>query len=433
MALLAQRLEELLSEPLTTPPRRLSSGASRETWAFATAAHGDLFAQIDRGGPQLIERPPQAPLMRAAAEAGVPVPAVVAAGDEDDVLGAGWTVVQAVSGTTDPGEILTGDAPPEQLLDSIAEALAAVHRMPADDQLAPAVDDPLAMLRGLYDALDEPHPVFELAFRALQTDRPVARRTLVHGDYRLGNLMVDGGRVTAVLDWEGAHLGDPTEDLGWLCVRAWRFERPDRPAAGLGSREQLLAAYERHAGVLVDPADLAWWELAGTLRWGLITVMQAHAHLSGTIRSVEHAVIGRRTCEVEWDLLELLDPGGPEFTPGALPDEPPTLHDRPTPGELLEAARSALGDDVLPELSGRAAFQTRVTMRALGIVQRELASRAADDALRSAALGQLGVSDERDLATAVRAGDFVAREPELLASLRALVRAKLATANPRHV
>ena len=290
------------------------------------------------------------------------------------------------------------------------------------------------MLRGFYDALDEPHPVFELAFRALHNDRrPAAMRALVHGDYRLGNLMVDGDRVSAVLDWEGTHLGDPTEDLGWLCVRAWRFARPDRPAAGLGSREQLLAAYERHAGIATDPADLAWWELAGTLRWGLITVMQAHAHLSGTIRSVEHAVIGRRTCEVEWDLLELLDPGGPELAPDTFAEESPTLHDRPTAGELLEAARSALGDDVLPELSGRAAFQTRVTMRALGIVQRELASHAADGALRGAALGHLGVSDERELATAVRAGEFAAREPELLASLRALVRAKLAAANPRYV
>ena len=163
-----------------------------------------------------------------------------------------------------------------------------------------------------------------------------------------------------MLDWELAHVGDPVEDLGWLCVPAWRFARPDRPAAGLGTREELLDAYERHAGVAVDPAALRWWELAGTLRWGVICVMQAFTHLSGATRSVEHAVIGRRACEVEWDLLELLGPApadaGPESRAAGGPArrEAPALHDRPTTLELLEAARGALGDDVLPQLEGRA-------------------------------------------------------------------------------
>ena len=129
--------------------------------------------------------------------------------------------------------------------------------------------DQLALLRQMHDQLGEPHPTFEFAFRALQADRPpAAPRTLVHGDFRIGNLMVGEDGVTGVLDWELAHVGEPVEDLGWLCVRAWRFMRPDRPAAGLGTREELLAAYEHHAAVEVDPAALRWWELAGTLRWG---------------------------------------------------------------------------------------------------------------------------------------------------------------------
>jgi hypothetical protein len=150
-------------------------------------------------------------------------------------------------------------------------------------------------------------------------------------------------------------------------VPAWRFTRPDRPAAGLASRAELLAAYERHGGEPIDPAVLHFWELAGTLRWGVICEMQAFSHLSGAISSVEHAVIGRRTCEVEWDLLALLDPEGGERTRSDADSEmgsrsePPTLHDRPTMVELLDAARAALGDNVLPQLDGRAAFETRVT------------------------------------------------------------------------
>ncbi len=332
--LIAGRLTEVLGDRLTGSPRRLSSGASRETWIFGATAHGDLVAQLDGGGRAVIDRPPQAPLLRAAADAGVPVPAVIASGADDPVLGSSWMVVEAIPGTTDPATILAAEgSDPARLVESIAAALAGVHRIPVDGGLAPAVDDPVAMLRQLHDGLGEAHPVFELAFRKLGRTRPRStRRGLVHGDYRLGNLMVDCHAVSGVLDWELAHVGDPAEDLGWLCVRAWRFGRPDRAAAGLGSREQLLAAYERHSGVAVDPAELSWWEVFGALRWGVITVMQADAHLSGAIRSVEHAVIGRRSCEVEWDLLDLLAPdtkGRVHSRPARRARSPPPTTARP--------------------------------------------------------------------------------------------------------
>jgi hypothetical protein len=318
--------------------------------------------------------------------------------------------------------------------------------MPADPALAPAVDDALGQVRGWHDGLGEPHPTFELAFRALEAERPPApRRALVHGDFRMGNLMVGADGVTGVLDWELAHLGDPVEDLGWLCVPAWRFTRPDRPAGGLGTREELAAAYERHSGNAVDTATLAWWELAGTLRWGVICVMQAFTHLSGERRSIEHAVIGRRACEVEWDLLEQLDPQPPASAPEQPPtaalgsrergDQPaqPHLHDRPTVVELARAARAALGDDVLPGLEGRAEFQARVTLRALGIIQRELEHAADHTAVHAAALVSLGVTDESDLASAIRLGRLDGHEAEVFAALRATVRAKLEVANPRYL
>jgi hypothetical protein len=254
----------------------------------------------------------------------------------------------------------------------------------------------------------------------------------------MGNLMVDGDRVTGVLDWELAHVGDPVEDLGWLCVPAWRFGRPDLPAGGLGTREQLLAAYAQHSGVTVSMAELRRWELAGTLRWGVICVMQAFTHLSGARRSIEHAVIGRRACEVEWDLLELLDPQGhaPAPAPGDRADAPavpPPTHDRPTAVELLEAARGALGEDVLPLLQGRSAFELRVTMRALGIVRRELEHAGEHAAMHAAALAALEVTDERELAVAIRDGAFESRDAELQPWLRALVRAKLEVANPGYL
>jgi aminoglycoside phosphotransferase (APT) family kinase protein len=112
--------------------------------------------------------------------------------------------------------------------------------------------------------------------------------------------------LRAVLDWELAHLGDPMEDLGWLCVKAWRFGSAP-PVAGVGEYQQLFDAYQQASGRPVDGAAVRWWEVLGTLKWGIICIMQANAHLSGVLRSHELAAIGRRVCENEWDLFVALE------------------------------------------------------------------------------------------------------------------------------
>jgi len=447
-AAIAARLTEVVGGSGVGEVRRLSGGASRETYLCERAQRGPLILQCEHAGTPTGEPPGQAALLQVAAAAGVPVATVVAHGRDDAVLGAAWTLVDTLAGTSDPTQIIAaaGEHGAPVLLDGLAAALAAVHRMPAEPSLAPAVEEPLAQLRAMHDQLGEPHPTFELAFRTLGADRPPARRTLVHGDFRMGNVMVDGHRVSGVLDWELTHIGDPVEDLGWLCVPAWRFSRPDLPAAGLGTHQQLLAAYARHSGVSVALEDLRRWELAGTLRWGVICVLQAFAHLSGARRSVEHAVIGRRACEVEWDLLELLDPGGERSAGVSEPadelapvDEPAldpadsALHDRPTAVELIDAARGALGDHVLGVLEGRPAFELRVSLRALGMVRRELEHAPQHARVHAAALSAVGVGGERELAREIRAGAFDERRPQLLAALRSIVRAKLEVANPSYL
>ena len=94
--------------------------------------------------------------------------------------------------------------------------------------------------------------MFELALQWLKRHRPPepARLSLVHGDFRNGNLMVDDDGLRAVLDWEMAHLGDPMEDLGWICVNSWRFGRHELPVGGFGTREQLFAGYVEAGGTL---------------------------------------------------------------------------------------------------------------------------------------------------------------------------------------
>ena len=177
--------------------------------------------------------------------------------------------------------------------------------------------------------MGEPHPALELGLRWLDQHRPpTGSEAVVHGDYRNGNFVVGRDGLRAVLDWELAHLGDSVEDLGWLCMRAWRFGE-DLPVGGFGTREDLLAGYEAEAGRRVDPDTLRWWEAMGTLKWGVICMLQARAHLDGQSRSVELAAIGRRVCETEHDLFLLLPGGRPDFPePEAAPSRSRTTGPR---------------------------------------------------------------------------------------------------------
>jgi aminoglycoside phosphotransferase (APT) family kinase protein len=178
--------------------------------------------------------------------------------------------------------------------------------MPVDAVAGLDVPDQVAQYRAVLDASGQPHPAFELGFRHLEATRPaVTATTVVHGDFRLGNLIVGPDGLRAVIDWELVHLGDPLEDLSWLCVKSWRFGAAPR-VGGFGEVPELVSAYEEASARTVDLDALRWWETFGTLKWGIMCIMQAAAHLTGAARSVELAAIGRRVCEVEHDLLLLL-------------------------------------------------------------------------------------------------------------------------------
>jgi aminoglycoside phosphotransferase (APT) family kinase protein len=304
--------------------RRESGGASRQTWSFDAIAGEQRHELVLRRDPPTaagrekasstsLDRATEFRVLRAAFEGGVRAPEVLFELTAEDGLGEAF-VMRRIGGTAIARKLLR-DAPYEEARTKIAgqlgEIVARIHKVDLA-RLPPLARreaaDQIASLRATLDLLDQPQPVFELALGWLDRRKPApaAQPVLVHGDYRTGNYLADERGVTAILDWEGAHLGDPIEDLGWLCVKSWRFGQIDKPAGGFGSREQLWQAYERAGGGTVDPARAHWWEVFGTVRWGVICLTQAWRHLSGAVKSMELASIGRRAVETEVDLLQLL-------------------------------------------------------------------------------------------------------------------------------
>lgn len=323
-ALMAAVQRHLGSGTAVADLQRLSGGASRELWAF------DVVTAGEPPRPLVLRRDPPGSaggmtgsgvdeyrLLQAAESAGVPVPPLRFRLEPDDGLGTGF-VMDRVDGETLGKRLVHDEAYAEArtvLAAQCGRALARIHAIAVEDsglRLPREGEHPalvqVSQFEQLLDAYDVARPAFEVALRWLRVHAPPStRRSVVHGDFRVGNLIVGPEGLRAVLDWELAHVGDPAEDIGWCCVRSWRFGGAGR-VGGLGSLADLLEAYRAEGGQ-VDEAHVRYWEVFGNLRWGIICLVQTFTHLQGIRRSVELAAIGRRVCEVEHDLMTLLTDG----------------------------------------------------------------------------------------------------------------------------
>ena len=321
MDTLAAGLARLLGGPVPSV-QRLSGGASQETWAFEALLGGTAQPLILRRAPPGAELrgsgnaglAAEAVLIRRAGAVGVPVPDVVAVLQPSDGLGDGF-VMRRLRGETLGRRLAAAHRP--ALAWQCGAALARLHTInmavpdsPALRQTQPRSE--VAHLAAKHARHGTVRPVFQLALRWLAEHAPAdVAPTLVHGDFRNGNLMVDmqadGGALVGVLDWELAHLGDPMADLGWLGTNSWRFGQHQRPVGGFGQWAELFDGY-RSAGGTLDEARVRWWQVLGSLRWGVICESMGQAWLSGAEPVMEKAAIGRRASETEIDLLELLLP-----------------------------------------------------------------------------------------------------------------------------
>lgn len=306
--------------------KRLTGGATKETWLFSARigdANMPLVLQLSTPRaplspddalaalPRVVGKD-DAALMMAAASAGVPAPPIRAVLAPEDGIGAGY-IMDFVPGETIARRILR--EPPfaplrARFAEECAAILARIHRLDAGALpflQACGATEQITLYRRVYDALGHPQPVIELGLRWAERHQPRRlREGVVHGDFRLGNLICGVERIAAVIDWELAVVGDPVQDLGWLCVKTWRFGGP-RPVGGMGQRETLLAAYERAGGIAVDSDELRFWEAFGSVKWAIMCLMKGLEHRRTGKRSLEQLAIGRRMEEPLHDFLELLE------------------------------------------------------------------------------------------------------------------------------
>ncbi|MFM5952695.1 MAG: phosphotransferase family protein [Novosphingobium sp.] len=426
---LPEGLATALSRIGLAPPEgleRLSGGANMESWRFSSGGQICVLRRapsLEMMAGRPMDHAGEAALIRAARAAGVLAPEVLVELQPDDGIGSGY-VMRAISGSPDPNLFLA-EADPAVGIRDIARELVATHRTACGDLPVPVMDTAHALgeLRRRFLDYGGDRPILALALRWLEANiPPPVAPSLVHGDFRLGNLMFEHGRLTGVLDWELAHLGDWHEDLAFGCMTVWRFSRPDRPGYGLTTVEELAAAYEAAGGARFDPARFRFWTIYRTFWWALGCLQMGGFWRAGQDRSVERVVVARRTAEQELDLLLLLEDLAPlqererPLPPATPPVEPGT--GEPDGAEILTAISEWLGSDIKPLVSGRGKFDLAVARNALGIVAREIAQRpVATDAALAADL----LEGRQDLAA-----------PGLLAHLRRMALDKLAADMPKY-
>ncbi|HMT43880.1 MAG TPA: phosphotransferase [Chakrabartia sp.] len=404
---------------------RLSGGANMESSAFSYAGE----AYVLRRSPSLefmAGRPNQhaveAAVVRAAFEAGVKAPEIIGEIIPDDDIGTGY-VMRRVVAEVNPAKILA--APPPSLLGDLARELGRIHKinyttLPELDEVTPA--SVLADLKARFIGYGGDRPVFAMAFRWLEDKIPgPVDPVLIHGDFRMGNVMVDADGLAAVLDWELVHLGDRHQDLAYGCINSWRFGHIEKPAFGCGSLEEYWAAYEAECGVPVDPARFRWWHVYCTLWWGVCCLQMAQIWRSGMDASLERAVIGRRASETEADLLMLLEDDAPENERGpiAIPDpEPVRRSGEPSAVEMMEALAAWIEKDVKPKADGRDRFMANVALNALGMLKREAEAPV--------------LIHDKALSEALLAGEHTIATPGLFTRFKTETLAKLAVDQPKY-
>lgn len=382
--------------------QRLKGGAIQHNWGVDARFSGGALD----GAQRLVLRCPgpvrfcgslapaaEFAVLKTVFAAGLAVPEPLFAGTDATVCGRPFLIMRRAAGSAAPEPITAGRAHSE-LAGELGRQLARLHRLrPPQRDLAalPAYHDPrerIAALRAALDRRREPRPVLEWGLRWLETHLPEpAAPVLCHRDFRTGNYLLAEDRLTAILDWEFAGWGDPYEDIGWFCCKAWRFLRLDREAGGIADRGAFYRGYESAAERRIDPARVHFWEVMANLRWAVIALQQSDRYIFGGETDLDLALTGRRATESELEILMLIDPDPvaraqcaplkgriSEAPDGCQPEGRQEVSGLTGGLRLLARARAVLSEELTPLLPPDRQDAARALAAVLALAEREAAA-----------------------------------------------------------
>ncbi len=285
--------------------------AGSHAWVLRTDAAARLNVSLDRVA--------EFRCIAAAHAQGIRVAEPIAVCDNDSIIGASFAIQVLVSGMAQGRRIVRDPALPtfgDALAQDLGRELARIHSIRPAAGVLTALPVPIgnpsrlavATLRASLDEASAPRPALEYILAWLDVNAPEPRAlTLVHGDFRTGNYMVDAGRLTAILDWEFCHWGDPREDIGWFIARCWRFGNDDKVAGGIARFASLLTGYNETADQKVTAAEIQYFEVLAAARWAAIALLQGDRFVKGGERSLELVLTGLMPPEMELDALDIID------------------------------------------------------------------------------------------------------------------------------
>lgn len=303
----------------------LSGGAIGENWRLDVQVRGGpregahaWVLRTDAATRMAMshERANEFACLEAAHAAGVLVPEPVADCADSGLIGAPFMIVGYTPGFAQ-GRAMVRDPAVEERGDALAEALGAelakIHaiRPPRKGlefltvpEKSPALVQ-VETMRANLDRVSRPRPALEYVLGWLEKNAPLKGEVvLCHGDFRTGNYMAQGARLTGILDWEFCHWGDAHLDIGWFCAPCWRFGAEAREAGGIGSREAFYRGYNARAQTPLDAGQVPYWEILAAARWAVVALLQGERHITGGEPSLELLLTGLMAPEMEYDALK---------------------------------------------------------------------------------------------------------------------------------
>ncbi|TGK53208.1 phosphotransferase family protein [Leptospira bouyouniensis] len=332
---LQEKVEVHLSSVWQTPVKvkeifHLSGGACQDNYALElllNSSKQSVVLRTDKGGSLLssLSKRDEYKVAELVFKAGVKTPKPVYLEENSSIIGAPFFLMEKIAGKA-TGRYITKDKELDsyrktKMVSDLATNLAKLHTVVPeslnDEELKQKLKLvtiqnymtlAIADLRQSLDELPEAHPAIELCLNWMESHAPnIDKIVLVHGDFRTGNFMMNSEGLQGILDFEFAHWGDRHEDIAWLCMRDWRFGRLNKEVGGFGDRKDFYKEYESTSGISIDPFKVTYWEIMGNLRWAIGSAQQAERHLSGKDKGIELASIGRRTAEMEWEAMRLIE------------------------------------------------------------------------------------------------------------------------------